>query len=233
MTDQLMRWDIINKLIKLKNYVSYKEIGYYKGYSFDNVECAVKTAIDPHPCKTIEMEQAPYGSVINLKGYGEFDTDGGDLECIYKLTSDEYFNNENITTKKAQIFFIDGLHEASQTYRDIINCIKNASEDFKIVLHDLNPPTLEHVTTGDKFGNWNGDSYKAFLQFQAEDVFGNYNCSVVNSDWGVGIIQKASFPLERVYTENYQRGINDWNYFDQNRKELLNLISIEEFLKTF
>ncbi len=35
----MTRWDIINHFIKKNDYKNYLEIGYYKGWSFDAVEC--------------------------------------------------------------------------------------------------------------------------------------------------------------------------------------------------
>lgn len=46
------RWDVINHFIKKHNYHSYLEIGYFKGWSFDNVQAPFKIAVDPNPSKT-------------------------------------------------------------------------------------------------------------------------------------------------------------------------------------
>ncbi len=227
----MQRWDIIQKFIDSRNYLSYTELGYYKGWSFENVSANRKVAIDPHPCKTIEMENAPYGVIVHHKGFGEYETSNTPMELIYKMTSDEFFERD-LAGKSAFIFFIDGLHEYSQVYKDIQNCLKSLVPGGVIILHDMNPPLYEHTTTGID-GCWTGDAYKAFLQFQAEDVFGKYNTYVVDTDWGVGVIEKSSIEIGRCGIHDYNRGINDWNYFNENRKELLNLISVRGFLEKF
>ncbi len=123
MMRQMMRWDIINKLIKDNDYKSYLEIGYYKGWNFDRIECAHKTATDPNPCKTLEQEEAEPGSIIS-------DEHG----TIYKKTSDDDFDDMPEEDKWGLIF-IDGLHEADQVYRDIQNSVKHLAFGGTVVLH--------------------------------------------------------------------------------------------------
>lgn len=202
----MQRWDIINNLIKQNKYKSYLEIGYYKGYSFDEVSCKFKIAVDPYPCKTIEQEAAKHGSVLNGN--------------IIKLTSDEFFSKNK---KTFDIVFIDGLHTAEQVYRDIQNSITVLNKGGTIVLHDCNPPLYEHTTTGID-GCWTGDTYKAVLKFQMEYQDGSYSYFTHNTDWGVGIIRKNENPIVTLHKLDYQRAIDDWNYFDENREKLLNLI---------
>lgn len=232
-----MRWDIINHLIKKNNYKSYLEIGYYKGWSFDRVECERKIAVDPNPSKIPEQEQMSYGKEIFLKqtGLGEYDSSGIPVtyDLILKMTSDDFFSDAQEEEEKYDIIFIDGLHEASQVTKDIENSLKHLSEGGTIVLHDCNPIKYEHTTTGID-GCWTGDTYKAVLKFR--DLYeGDYEFSCINVDWGVGIIQKRDFPVDFMFS--HSQGVlwgktwnNDWQMFDENRKGLLSLISEEEFL---
>src|ERR1041385_5660253 len=155
------RWEILNHFILKNNYKSFLEIGYYKGWNFDSVNCESKTAVDPNPCKTPEQELYTGGYVVNEKGKFPLKYSDG----VVKMTSDEYFANISLD-KKWDIIFIDGLHEAKQVTRDIENSLKHLNEGGVIVLHDCNPPTYEHTTTGDCGGNWNGDVYKAIIKFR-------------------------------------------------------------------
>lgn len=212
------RWDIINHLIKVNNYKSYLEIGYYKGWSFDQVNSQIeKYAVDPNPSKSVEMEKAPYGITI-----GHSDSDR-----IYKVTSDDYFKEFAFILgqeRKFDIIFIDGLHEASQVTKDIENSLKHLSEGGIIVMHDCNPPKYEHTTTGID-GCWTGDTYKAFIEARMKYPYEMY---VINADWGCGIINpsvpghKLNWPEDEEVT---------WDDFDDNRYDFLQLISVEEFLK--
>ena len=207
-----MRWDIINKLIEKNNYKSYLEIGYYKGWSFDNVNCERKMAVDPNPSKTPQQEE------MNI---GEFDGE------VLKQYSDEYFARL-LPQIKFDIIFIDGLHEVEQVFRDIENALYHLNEGGTIVLHDCNPPKYEHTTTGID-GCWTGDTYKAILKFQHNNYFGVYNYYTLDIDWGCGIITKNQITIENMKDLNYIKATEDWDYFDEHRVELLNLKNYEEW----
>jgi hypothetical protein len=238
------RWDIINHFITKYEYKSYLEIGYFKGWSFDNIKCDIKVAVDPNPSKTEYQEKMPHGAVdsewsMDELGIPELNYD----RRVIKLTSDEFFERLKKQRELSQremkydIIFIDGLHEAGQVLRDIQNSLLFLSERGTILLHDMNPPTWAHVTTGDAGGNWNGDCYKAILSYGAALPFMYYT---IDTDWGVGVIRPFSRPHPDVMVPNmqinmadvdYTKATGDWDYFDRNRKELMNIISIEEFLK--
>lgn len=218
------RWDILNHIIRKNNYKSFLEIGYFKGWNFDNIQCEKKLAVDPQPSKTPEQEQFQEG---------KHPIEGG---AIMKMTSDNFFQFTD-PDYKWDIIFIDGLHEAQQVLRDIENSLKHLSEGGTIVLHDMNPPTYEHTTTGDAGGNWNGTCYKAILSYGPATPFIYYT---IDTDWGVGILkpfrqisEDSSFGAMMINMADldYTKAQEDWDYFDKNRKELLNIISVEEFLK--
>jgi len=231
--DKPMRWQIIQYFIEKYNYKSWREIGYYKGWCFDNVKCDEKITIDPNPCKTPEQEQLPYRTISQL----------GENEVLVKETSDDYFYDLKKVLRQqvgidheytgGDIYLVDGMHEYKQVYRDIENCLEFLNDGGVVLCHDILPPTKEHTTTGDKHGNWNGDCYKALLQFIQSDPFGNYTIRTLDTDWGIGIISKAPISLERMWSLDYNRAIEDWDYFDKNRNELLNVIDVEEFKKLY
>lgn len=226
------RWDIINLLIRKNNYKSYLEIGYFKGWSFDQVKgVELKVAVDPNPCKTDEQVKLAYTQ-------HESNFFLGKSEIVVKSTSDDYFIHLDSMGHRARqydLIFIDGLHESSQVEKDIKNSLNHLSPGGTIVLHDCNPPTLVHATTGDAAGNWNGDVYKAWIKFRFR--YPEYESYTIDTDWGCGVIETPP-DLKSVYIdglyggEDYNKYINDWDLFDKNRKGLLNLVSIEEFLKT-
>lgn len=181
----MYRWDIIQKLIKDNNYESYCEIGVFHSWNWDKINCKYKVAVDPS--KGIPTPQG-----------GEF----------YNCTSDDFFKNNN---KKFDIFFIDGLHEAEQVYRDIENSLKFLNKNGTIVAHDANPPKYEHTTTGID-GFWTGDTYKGIIK--ARQILG-IEIETIDTDWGVSIIKDGNDKIELP-------DIN-WEYFDKNRVKLLNL----------
>lgn len=206
----MMRWDVINKFIEKRNYTSYLEIGYYKGWSFDQVKCADKIAVDPFPCKTPIQEKWGDNTSNN--------TEGG---LIIKTTSDAFFEN---THSKWDIIFIDGLHEWRQVHRDIINSLRVLKEGGVIILHDCNPPTLKHTTTGVD-GAWTGDTYKAVLHFQFNHP--SYYYYTIDTDWGLGVIDTVKKRDLPFLDPGYSFGVNSWDFFNQNRKILLNLQDVK------
>ncbi len=208
------------------------EIGYYKGYSFDQVKgVELKVAVDPNPSKEPWMQEREFGSFMDI-------VDDVRIQ-INKETSDSFFSRLS-EEKKVDIIFVDGLHEASQVTRDIENSLKHLSLGGTIVLHDCNPPTYEHTTTGDHAGNWNGDVYKAFIKFRYHHP--EYKTYTVDTDWGCGIIHNATEQekLEKkvgIFNPNLYGNktadeiINDWDCFSQNRKDLLGIVSVEKFIE--
>lgn len=215
----LMRWDIINHLIKENNYKSYLEIGYYKGWSFDRVECRKKVAVDPNPSKTLEQEAMANRGFIFEK----------EDSIIIKRTSDDFFDSWVLGGNKFDIIFIDGLHESKQVTKDIENSLKHLSLGGTIVMHDCNPSSEEMTLGGTKNGEWTGDVYKAFIAFRGTH---NNLAYVVDTDYGVGIIKDQPITgLHNAFKIDGKTIIISWEEFDKNRNFYLNLTSPEEFLK--
>jgi hypothetical protein len=206
------RWQIIQHFINKYGYKQYLEIGVYHSWNWVNIVCEQKTAVDPDP---------------NIPT-----PEGGDF---FNMRSDDFFSQLPAETSY-DIIFIDGLHEAPQVKKDIENSLAYLSPGGIIILHDMNPPKYEHTTTGID-GCWTGDCYKAILSYGAARPFTYYT---IDTDWGVGVLR----PLKRVAEPfadaamimdarnlDYERAQQDWSYFDEHRRELMNIISVEEFLK--
>ena len=198
----MYRFEIINSFIKKHNFKNYLEIGVCHGDCIREVQCENKDGVD----SGWEGHMVP--------------------ETNFKMTSDAFFQqNEKIY----DIVFIDGLHHSDQVDKDIINSINYTTDNGVIILHDCNPPTYAHsvIPCPNYQMAWNGDVYKSVLRFQQNNQ--NHTFFTVDSDWGVGVILKNTKPTHTLTPEQYQRGIDDWFYFDKNRKELLNLMSIQSF----
>lgn len=142
--------------------------------------------------------------------------------CNYPITSDNFFEqlDENV---KYDIIFIDGLHLDYQVEKDITNSLKHLSDGGTIVMHDCSPIKEEHQVEEYVLGTtWNGTTWKAYVKFRMTDE--NLNMCVVDTDHGVGIISKGKqtlFPKSDIL---------DFKLLDENRKEILNLITPQQFL---
>ena len=78
----------------------YLEIGIFEGLTFANVKIQHRVGVDPQPL--FDLRYPPRGCDVKV------------------LTSDAYFASLP-TNVRFDVAFIDGLHTAEQTYRDIVN----------------------------------------------------------------------------------------------------------------
>jgi len=202
LNSDIKRYDIINYLIKKYNLVNYLEIGVFKGENIREIKAIHKDGVDP-----------------GVEGYTP-------PEVNYPMTSDEFFDllkdHEDI---KYDIIFIDGLHHADQVEKDIENSLKHIVEGGFILLHDCNPVSYEAQLIPRQTIAWNGDTWKAFVDFKLNNS--TYDCCVIDTDFGVGFIRNNGDKYK------LDERINDWDYFDSNRTQLLNLITWDEFKTTY
>lgn len=175
----------------------------------------------------------------NLKSYLEIGVECGtnfiDIICDNKVgvdpdinskanifkTSDEFFAQNN---EKFDIIFIDGLHHADQVYKDIINSLKILEPHGFIICHDINPTQEFLQIIPRQHDMWTGDCWKAWVKLRKE--LKDYNMTTVKICTGCGIIKKGKYvPLNL--------SISDLNYkfLEQNRIELLNYKTIDEYIK--
>jgi len=159
------------------------------------------------------------------------------------MTSDDFFK---INKQKFDIIFIDGMHEFHFVYRDIINSLDILNENGVIVLHDCNPEneviqmvpeTKDGIWTNQEWvdfaenwrklsvdGNWSGDCWKAIVKFRS--LHNNFKTFVIDTDFGVGIITKSTKSVEPLILNEELTYKN----LEKNRKEWLNLFSIDDFI---
>ncbi len=143
----------------------------------------------------------------------------------YQITSDEFFR---INDKTFDIIFIDGLHICEQVLRDVDNSLKCLNPGGIIVMHDCLPETPQQQYRVPVIGAWNGDVWKAaaYIRMHFKDV----HFCVLDMDWGCGILTPNSsqnlypaVPIERL----------DWAYYIQNKHNLLNIVKVEDWVKSF
>lgn len=139
----------------------------------------------------------------------------------FNMTSDKFF--EYLNPKKGfDIVFIDGLHIHEQSRKDFYNSEKHLNPGGYIIFHDTNPPTKHHASEEQVPGDWNGSVYKTIMELRSEH--NNLSILTVDTDWGVTIVTKGQQRKININQSDY-----NYEFFDRNRKELLNLISIDEF----
>ena len=209
----MTRIDVINTLIRKYGYGTYLEIGVRNHRDcFDHIIAQHKTGVDP--------------------GY-ENPTE----QYHYKTESDGFFHDLTAgLTKfppdmKWDIVFIDGLHTAEQVERDVLNSLNHLAVGGTIVMHDCSPPS--EIVARETYhpdwphtGDWAGTVWKAFYKFRHTRPDLAMWC--VDDDYGVGIIQRGSNGMAPGDNPYYS-----YEIMNARRREYLNLITPEEFLRLF
>jgi hypothetical protein len=147
-------------------------------------------------------------------------------KCDFVGTSDKFFSQHDIADK-FDIIFIDGLHHSDQVVKDVENSLLVLSEGGAIVVHDCLPEAEYQQVYDDTGREWTGDVWKAiaYLKSTRPDL----DIKVVDHDWGCGIIR---FGKQELFPYNNIEDLN-WSIFEKHRNELLNVISIDDFLNIY
>jgi hypothetical protein len=198
--NDLNRTKIINLLIEKINAKSYLEIGIASGGNFNQINCDYKVSVDPNP----------------------------NSPATHNITSDLFFSDNSRWLAEGfgyfDVIFVDGLHEAHQVEKDILNSLKHLSPGGFIVCHDMNPEKKEFQIVPRVSNTWTGDCWKAWVKIRSTNP--DLNMYVVNTDYGCGVIQKGSQDLLDL------NGLElTYENFSNNREVWLNLISSEYFYK--
>lgn len=209
-----LRHELINFLLaQVNRETTYLEIGVCKPkLNFDKIIASQKYGVDPG----VEFEENPVD---------------------FQMTSDAFFEQlkqDKVLSSsiKFDVIFIDGLHCATQVEKDIENALGFLKEEGFLVLHDCNPPTEYHAredrlyTLSPALRSWNGTTWKAFYKCRLNP---SLSCCCIDSDWGIGIITR------KKYFSHLEQDMNpyfEFAVFEENRKEILNLLSFEEFEET-
>lgn len=196
------RIQLINHYLSKKDLKKYLEIGVYKGHSYNGVNAEIKDSVDP------DM----------------------DSPALYHITSDEFFKNVASTLDyKYDVIFIDGLHHTDQVDKDIENSLKFLEDDGVIILHDCNPISEMRQRVPADFDiwehGWNGDVWKSVVKFRKNNSHLKYKIFVIDEDEGLGVIKNGrgkELKLEIPNNLNYE-------FLENNRKELLNILTSKEF----
>lgn len=146
-------------------------------------------------------------------------------EADYPISSDDYFALHN---HRFDIVFIDGNHTGDQVERDLDNALGRLNPGGVILLHDMNPPTRFHgratYEVAGTYPSWNGTSWKGYAAHRRKRP--DLTMRVVNTDWGVGIVHPGSQKL-------HPGPCNSYDDLARDRKALLNLISVPNFLDLY
>lgn len=199
------RVELINYLIKLNGYSNYLEIGTGIGFNtFDKIECHRKIGIDPEANRT------------NAR-----------MRNIYVGYSNDYFESIQSKGLEYDIVLVDGLHEHKQALHDVLNSLIRLKPDGIIIMHDCNPVNEWYQRDNFVPGEigWNGTAWKAFAQLRC--LRNDLEMYCIEDDMGLGIIKRGS----QVPHDSKGQNPLEWSYFEKNKKDLMRMISVDEFNK--
>ena len=143
-----------------------------------------------------------------------------------RKTSDDFFLENK---EKFDCIFIDGFHFYYQVKKDIINSLKFLNQNGVIFVHDCLPNNVfDQAIPRSKF-IWNGDVWKAIVEFRTLDYVDTYTC---NADMGIGIV------LKRKNKKKLKLDIKDFSKLKfsdylKNFKEYMNIIEYQELDNLF
>jgi len=131
--------------------------------------------------------------------------------ATYCMTSNEFFGRNQLAF---DLVFVDGDHEAEQSYRDIKESLAILEPGGLVVVHDCLPPTED-----DEAPELNGTTWRAFCGFrdkpELDMVTGDF-------DFGMGLVRRGRpgrvmnplFTLPAHYTkltyEQLQQNRDEW-----------------------
>ena len=158
------------------------------------------------------------------------------INCKYKIgvdpvsggnirkTSDKFFE-EN--TQTFDLIFIDGLHHYHQVKKDIENSLSVLNDNGIILMHDCMPRNYYYQAVPRSQLNWNGDTWKAFLEIRTNEQYDSYCCY---ADEGIGVILKRP-NRNKLDLKDKNFGSLNFNTYAENYKKFLNLIEYEDLLE--
>ena len=219
----------LNHIAKILKPQRYLEIGVARGQTLESIDVEYRIGVDP----------APLFSMHDLPEKMQF----------FKMDSDEFFNR--YVSEPFQLIFLDGLHEARQTYRDVLNALNNLDERGFILLDDVWPtdyasslPSIkesnrEKITAGISHRRWYGDVYKvvtALYYFYSElniqiigDSVDSHSQALIWSSKTSGNIESLSSVIEFMESIDYKSTFGQ----DILRNPWANAVHDETFYKDF
>lgn len=180
----------INDLIKDLGYKSYLELGVSPlGESWREINCEFKVGVDHNPNVALA-----FNGVLH-------DTTDGYFEKI----------DPNL---KFDLIYIDALHEKTQVGKDFLNSLKHLNDNGIILLHDINPMTINHTSFSSQ-----GDVFQFWIE-----LFKNFKCFTLSSPTQdtVGVF----FKKINSYKEILDIPSYPFEYLSQNRDKYINNVAL-------
>jgi hypothetical protein len=138
------------------------------------------------------------------------------------------------------VILVDAFHEYETSLRDLKLALDLVAAGGTVIVHDCDPPHEEVASPHFVAHAWTGVTYRAYLDVViARDDLTYFT---VDTDWGCGVIRKQPSDTPPATSGARDALIEDWRkigndnhaafaFLRANREALLNLVSVEEFLR--
>tara|TARA_Y100001970_G_scaffold186105_1_gene226336 strand:- start:553 stop:1230 length:678 start_codon:yes stop_codon:yes gene_type:complete len=142
----------------------------------------------------------------------------------HRMTSDSFFEKSK---SKFDIIFIDGLHTYEQVKKDIENSLNALNPKGIILIHDCLPKKIWNQIVPRLYGHWNGDVWKALVEFRTYKDLDTYTCV---ADHGIGIIiKRPNRSILETKIKNFKK-LKFKDYFT-NHEKFMNLVQSENLIE--
>jgi len=141
----------------------------------------------------------------------------------YRMTSDAFFYVGG--DQMYDVIFIDGMHTGEQVAKDIQNSLKRLKPNGRILCHDCSPWEPKRLDP-----MWSGTCWEAVAAL-VNDEYGSLVVCTVDIDTGIAVIRKRSIAV--VPVRPCELAETTYEFLNEHRKELLNLISYEEYIDNY
>jgi hypothetical protein len=201
---KLTRAEVLQGVLAFFPAPRYLEIGVARGVTFHALKAARKVAVDPAfrfdvPAARQAHPQASY----------------------HQVTSDVYFGTIVEPGERFDVIYLDGLHTAEQTLRDLLNALDYLAPEGIIVIDDVKPSN--HVAAlpdqrranavrrllGSERRGWMGDVFRVL--FFVDTFMQQLTWRTVAENHGQSVIWRHRRPEvpERLLTEVSAKSFDD------------------------
>ncbi len=184
----MLREHVLQGLLDLHPDASYLEVGVHSGLTFRPLKAARKVAVDPD-----FRFNLPDPAVTHALEY-------------HPVTSDVFFGQIVDPSRKFDVIYLDGLHTAEQTLRDLLNAVEHLKDDGVIVIDDVVPTSYaaslpdiddfllarDRISVETPHDAWMGDVFK--LVYFVEAFMQAFDYGVVSENHGQMVLWRKRRP---------------------------------------
>jgi hypothetical protein len=155
-------------------------------------------------------------------------------------SGEELFSELLKSGERFDLVFVDPWHSYVSSLCDITFGLQLIKDEGLLLIHDCNPPDATCAEPEYRAGDWCGVTFAAYLDVVLFTSSLHY--ITVDSDYGCGVISKDNRLTNLYKSQSTAPLASQWQmlnisqkyaFFDENRSQLLHLISSDTFCQRF